>query len=565
MKNATRNCVYLVVLVLCCALAGAAQTETISLTPVDKTEAEKWRNDLRYMAEEMPKFHKNLFHTMTREHFASAVNRLNERIPKLARHQIIVEMARIVAMVGDGHTNIAPTRDPKIGFHILPVKLYFFADGLYVRSATTEQSDLLGAKVLNIGNATTAEAYQKVGELIGRDNEMDIKFFAAFLLTMPEVLHATGLIDDPNEARFVVESAGQTRTVTLKPAGPAAMMPPDTDLSWLPQPGWIDVRDTTRVPTPLWLKDPTNKYWFEYLPSARTLYLQVNQIGNKDDESMQVFTNRLLTFIDSSPVERLALDLRLNRGGNGEFNRPLLRAIIKANKIDQRGKLFVIIGRSSWSAAQFLINNLEDYTNAIFVGEPSGGKRNSYGDSRRITLPNSGMTVRVSTLWWQEDERDRRQWKSPELAAELTFENYRNNVDPALKMALEYVPGKSLTELLAEAAAATDSKMVSERFKQWRANPVNKYVEVGAQLNRLGYELLTKKQVVQAIEVFKLNVAEYPGVSNVYDSLAEAYAVAGNRELAIQNYQRAVELDSKNSAAATALQKLREATSPLKP
>src|SRR4030095_13768640 len=172
MKNATRNCVYLVVLVLCCALAGAAQTETISLTPVDKTEAEKWRNDLRYMAEEMPKFHKNLFHTMTREHSAAAVNRRNERIPKLARHQIIVEMARIVAMVGDGHTNIAPTRDPKIGFHILPVKLYFFADCLYVSSATTEQSDLLGAKVLNIGNATTAEAYQKVGELIGRDNEM---------------------------------------------------------------------------------------------------------------------------------------------------------------------------------------------------------------------------------------------------------------------------------------------------------------------------------------------------------------------------------------------------------
>lgn len=34
---------------------------------------------------------------------------------------MIVEMAKIVAAVGDGHTNIYPTRDAKIGFHTLPL------------------------------------------------------------------------------------------------------------------------------------------------------------------------------------------------------------------------------------------------------------------------------------------------------------------------------------------------------------------------------------------------------------------------------------------------------------
>ena len=58
--------------------------------------------------------------------------------PTLARHQVIVELARIVARVGDGHTNVAPTRDPKIGFHTYPVKLYFFKDGLFVRSASRD-------------------------------------------------------------------------------------------------------------------------------------------------------------------------------------------------------------------------------------------------------------------------------------------------------------------------------------------------------------------------------------------------------------------------------------------
>jgi hypothetical protein len=51
---------------------------------------------------------------MTCAQFETAIKCLQERIPSLARHQIIVELARIVAMVGDGHTNIAPTRDPKI-------------------------------------------------------------------------------------------------------------------------------------------------------------------------------------------------------------------------------------------------------------------------------------------------------------------------------------------------------------------------------------------------------------------------------------------------------------------
>jgi hypothetical protein len=113
-----------------------AQSNAATNVKTDKTEAEKWREDLRYMAEQMPKTHNNLFHTMSREQFDAAVKKLDARIPTLARHQIIVEMARITAMVNDGHSNVYPTRDPKIGFRSFPLKMYFFKDGLYVRSAT---------------------------------------------------------------------------------------------------------------------------------------------------------------------------------------------------------------------------------------------------------------------------------------------------------------------------------------------------------------------------------------------------------------------------------------------
>src|ERR1044072_5331873 len=164
--------------VLLCAAPSFAQSAAPTNTVVSQAEAEKWREDLRHMAREMEARHKNLFHTLTREQFEGAVRRLNERIPTLARHQIIVELARIVASVGDGHTNLAPTRDPKVGFRTLPVKLYLFRDGMFIRAAERTHSELLGARVVHVGEATPDAALARAREIIGRDNEMDVKFFA---------------------------------------------------------------------------------------------------------------------------------------------------------------------------------------------------------------------------------------------------------------------------------------------------------------------------------------------------------------------------------------------------
>src|SRR5437764_3694499 len=95
----------------------------------------EWRSDLDHIAEEMERLHKNLFHKVSREEFTRSVKHLQERVPSLARHQVIVEIARIVAMVGDAHTCIYLTdHDPALGFHYYPLKLWL-ADGvLFIRA-----------------------------------------------------------------------------------------------------------------------------------------------------------------------------------------------------------------------------------------------------------------------------------------------------------------------------------------------------------------------------------------------------------------------------------------------
>jgi len=129
---------------------------------------------------------------------------------------------------------------------------------------------------------------------------------------------------------------------------------------------------------------------------------------------------------------RFVLDLRLNGGGNGEWNRDILRALLKS-RYDARGKLYVITGRRTFSAAQMLISALENLSDAIFVGEPSSSRGTHYGDSYRFVLPNSHVTFRVSSLYWQlSDPRDDRPWIPVTIPAPLSFQGYVAGHDPAL-------------------------------------------------------------------------------------------------------------------------------------
>lgn len=76
------------------------------------------------------------------------------------------------------------------------------------------------------------------------------------------------------------------------------------------------------------------------------------------------------------------------------------------------------------------------------------------------------------------------------------------------------------------------------------------------ELNQLGYLLMRSNKFKEAVEIFKLNVEAYPQGYNTYDSLAEGYLNMNERELAISNYKKSLELNPKNTSAVEALKRL---------
>lgn len=76
-------------------------------------------------------------------------------------------------------------------------------------------------------------------------------------------------------------------------------------------------------------------------------------------------------------------------------------------------------------------------------------------------------------------------------------------------------------------------------------------------INTIGYNFINMNSIDKAIEIFKLNTKFYPKSANCYDSLAEAYMKNGQNDLAIENYERSLELNPDNANAKEMLKKLK--------
>jgi hypothetical protein len=504
--------------------------------------SEQWREDLRFMADELKTRHANLYHKVSRAEFDAAVADLDRRIPELQRNQIIVGMMRIAALVGDGHTRIEPRKDKAFGFRSLPLSLYWFDDGIYVRTATPDHRDLLGARVEAVGGVPIAESIRRVSDLVSSETLSGPRLFVPLYLAMPDILQALGLSNTRDAATLTLVRDGH-RSIVRVPAGDVApQWPGDTDISLITPNGWIDARSAAQ---PLWLQAPLDYHRLVELPGG-SLYAQLNMVADTKPETLSAFGDRIFERACALNSKAIVLDLRLNQGGNGELRQGFVRSLIKAEDADTR--LFVLTARGTFSASQFILDDIDRLTDAVFIGEPASSRPTGYGDAFRSTLPNSGISVRTSIKYWQSGQ-DMRPYTPVDFAPAYRFADYAAGRDPMIEAALAFAPAQLLDQRLLESArkdAAAIGAVASD--------PIYRYADIEDSARRTSMQLLRAKDQPAALALARWTAERFRHSSDAATVLALVADSAGLRAEAVKAAQTAIALDPNNRFVPSILQ-----------
>lgn len=119
------------------------------------------------------------------------------------------------------------------------------------------------------------------------------------------------------------------------------------------------------------------------------------------------------------------------------------------------------------------------------------------------------------------------------------------------------LPKASLAQLLAQKLKNDkDFDVYGFYTKLKETEEFDSFQAIERQINQLGYELLRNDLKEKAVEVFKVNVDLFPESFNVYHSMGEAYSALGKKDEAIQNYQKALEINPNLTSSIEALKKL---------
>jgi CubicO group peptidase (beta-lactamase class C family) len=117
-------------------------------------------------------------------------------------------------------------------------------------------------------------------------------------------------------------------------------------------------------------------------------------------------------------------------------------------------------------------------------------------------------------------------------------------------------PKKSIGEQFYKTAMASGVEVAIAEYRKLKAANSSLYDFSENEMNALGYRFLGNKRVKDSIAIFKLNTEMFPQSGNTYDSLGEAYLVDGQKELALENYKKAVALDPTNTNAVAIINRL---------
>ncbi len=336
----------------------------------------QWREDLDALARELPKRHANAFFFLKKPEFDARVAVLRAKLDRLNGDEAFVAFSQIVNAIGDGHTVIVPPKDRAD----LPLELAMFGDDIRVVGAGTAYANLLGTKVIAIGGVPVREAFAREMTLTPSQELPELRNGRVVVyLARGLTLHGLGITPDRDHALYTVrDDRGRVFTADVKTLGAGE----EAKLKSLYPAGMLS------------RQNPDDPFWCRQTGDA--LYCAWHSY-----QDLKAKMEKMHALIAQTHPKKLIVDMRDNGGGDNTVGDALLIKPLKADAyFNVKGRLYVLVGPLTFSAAMNNAAQFQDETNAILVGETIGEKPNSYQEPRQFRLPNSHIVVRVSTLYY---------------------------------------------------------------------------------------------------------------------------------------------------------------------
>lgn len=335
----------------------------------------QWQSDLTYFAAELPRRHANAFANLPKPQFDAMVADLSARMPRLNDDERLMGLEKIVNAIGDGHTIIVFPQ-PR---YPLGIEIGKFGDDFRVTAVAPGREQALGARIVKIGNTPIAQAYATALDYTPKTELMELRRVRALTyLTRGLFLHGAGITSTHDHALLTLQSDdGQVF---------------ETDIAWSPA---AEQHPTSNAPKPLARTRADEPFWCDYLEDSAAVFCAFYSYDNLDKRAKEMFA----LLADKKP-KKLIIDMRDNGGGDNTVGDAELVKPLKASAYNAKGRLYILIGAETFSAAMNNAAQFQDETNAILVGETIGETPNSYQEPRQFRLPNSHLVVRASTLYY---------------------------------------------------------------------------------------------------------------------------------------------------------------------
>lgn len=406
-----------------------------STSLISQTRKEVWIKDIEYLKTELAIQHKNLFFSESREFYNQQLDSITKLIDEKNDSELAIALQIIVAKMGDDHTSV-DFYNKAIENGRLPLYTYWFSDGFLITATIPEYQKILGYKLTAINGHPIDSVVTKTSVLLTQTNEAIIKHRIPGIINLTGVLEYFKIADSDSVLCSFEKSSSNQIEMWIKP-----IVVSNKDQNYvhfksddLPL-GWIDQKSF---------------FWSKILEDGKTLYVQYNQCRSKESEikygnkkvakklpSFNKFKKELIKQINQPEIERLVFDMRFNPGGSSPQGTELVNELAQIEKINQKGKLFVLVGRRTFSSAIINTMDFKEKTNAIIVGEQTSGKPNHFGEVRYFVLPNSGIRVYYSTDYFKRAELDENTIY-PERVIEMSSDDYLKGIDRVVEWTLNF-------------------------------------------------------------------------------------------------------------------------------